>query len=133
MQIEFPDILINEIVERIRVKLDAEPSASPGRPDSIALDHQLRLSRIKVKENISVQEAAFLLNCSDGHIRNLVKKAKHRRTRHPIPFNDLDGLVTFNPDTLLGWSRQPKERATNGNGSNGGGSQEKEVQSESNF
>jgi hypothetical protein len=57
-----------------------------------------------------VQEAAFLLNCSDGHLRNLIKKAKHKKTSHPIPFNDLDGLFTFNREELIVWSRNPKER-----------------------
>jgi hypothetical protein len=123
MQIELPDKLIDEIAERVRVKLGTESSMDAGQLDSIALDNQLKLARIKVKENISVQEAAFLLNCSDGHIRNLVKKAKYKRTRHPIPYNDLDGVVTFNPEKLLVWSRQPKERANSG---------QKGVQSESN-
>jgi hypothetical protein len=73
--------------------------------DAVAAEYQLRLSRIRAKENISIQDAAFLLNCSDGHLRNLIKKAKQRKTSLPIPFNDLDGLCTFNREELLAWSR----------------------------
>lgn len=110
MQILLTESAIEEIATRVKLKLDAEiPRACDGH-DGIAAEYQSRLARIQVKENISVQEAAFLLNCSDGHLRNLIKKAKHKKTSHPIPFNDLDGLFTFNREELIVWSRNPKER-----------------------
>jgi hypothetical protein len=124
MQIELPEKFIEELSERVRQKLLTEERQHHERLDSDALEFQHKLSRINAKQNISIQEAAVLLNRSDGHIRNLVKKAKHKRTRHPIPFLDLDGVTTFDREELLAWSRRPKERAKNGNN---------EVQSEPNL
>jgi|SRR5215216_4274930 len=114
MQIELPEVLIDEIAERVRRKLEAGARERVEEPDAVAAEYQLRLSRIRAKENISIQDAAFLLNCSDGHLRNLIKKAKHRKTSRPIPFNDLDGLSTFNREELLAWSRGHRGRAKDG-------------------
>lgn len=115
MQIEVPDRFIEELSERVRQKMLTEERQHHESLDSDALEFQHKLSRINAKQNISIQEAALLLNCSDGHIRNLVKKAKYKRTSHPIPFLDLDGVITFDREELLAWSRRPKERAKNGN------------------
>jgi hypothetical protein len=114
MLIELPDVVVDEIVERVKRKLEAEAQRQPREPDAVAVEYQLKLSRIRAKENISIQDAAFLLNCSDGHLRNLIKKAKHRKTSRPIPFNDLDGLSTFNREELLAWSRGHRGRANDG-------------------
>ncbi len=116
MHIELPESLINELTERVKKKLEGAILKIDEQSDPKAREFQRRLSSIKMKENISVQDAAFLLNCSDGHIRNLVKKAKHKRTQHPIPYNDLDGVDTFNLEELIAWSRQPKERAKKSQG-----------------
>jgi hypothetical protein len=124
MHFELPERLIEELSERVKQKLFIEGPRPNERLDSDALEFQRRLSRINAKQNISTQEASVLLNCSDGHIRNLVKKAKHKRTRQPIPFLDLDGLTTFDREELLAWSRQPKGRMKHG---------QEEVQSESNL
>jgi hypothetical protein len=124
MLIELPERLIDELSELVRQKLVIEELRTDERLDPDVLEFQRRLSRINAKQSISIQEAAVLLNCSDGHIRNLIKKAKHHRTRHPIPFLDLDGVITFDREELMAWSRQPKERAKNG---------QKKVQSESNL
>jgi hypothetical protein len=114
MHIELPETVIEEIVERVKKKLEAETLGSRDERDAVAAEYQLRLSRIRAKENISIQDAAFLLNCSDGHLRNLIKKAKQRKTSRPIPFNDLDGLCTFNREELLAWSRSQRGRTRNG-------------------
>lgn len=68
------------------------------------LQLQRRLALIHVKKRISIAEAALLLNCSDGHIRNLVKKTKKEGTKIPIPFCDLDGVTVFNRLALLEWA-----------------------------
>lgn len=114
MQIELPESVIDEIVEWVQRKLKAEAHGRYEEPDAVSAEYHLRLSRIRVKENISIQDAALLLNCSDGHLRNLIKKAKHRKTSRPIPFNDLDGLCTFPREELLAWSRGYRGRAKDG-------------------
>jgi hypothetical protein len=63
-----------------------------------------------IKEYISIREAHLLLNCSDGHIRNLVDKARKKKTPHPIPFLDLDGVTVFQRVKLLEWAERPKQR-----------------------
>lgn len=69
-----------------------------------------RLACINAKQNISIGEAALLLNCSDGHVRNLVGKARKQRTSQPIPFTDLDGVTVFNRLALLDWANTPKHK-----------------------
>lgn len=69
-----------------------------------------RLAAIMAKRYVSATEAAFLLGCSDGHVRNLAKKAKSGSAIYPIPFVDLDGVVTFPLDKLLEWAERPKLR-----------------------
>jgi acetamidase/formamidase len=76
--------------------------------DGVAQQTYMMLERINAKDFISTKEAAFLLSCSDGHIRNLVDKAKKGTTKYPIPFRDLDGVTSFNRIELLAWSEQPK-------------------------
>jgi hypothetical protein len=53
-------------------------------------------------------EAAYLLDCSDGHLRNLVRKAKATKGGRPVPFVDLDGTVSFPREALLEWAGQSK-------------------------
>ena len=55
-------------------------------------------------------EAAFLLDCSDGHVCNLVGKAKRLAKTYPVPFLDLDGVTVFPLDKLLEWAERPKLR-----------------------
>jgi hypothetical protein len=68
------------------------------------------LRRIMVKEFVSVREAALLLNCSDGHVRNLVNKAQRGKAPYPIPFLDLDGVTVFSRAKLWEWAAQPKRK-----------------------
>lgn len=110
MIIELPETVIDEIAERVKRKMQEASPELNQQPDPEALASQRILARIYAKENISIQEAAFLLNCSDGHLRNLVEKARVGKTQHPIPFLDLDGVVTFNREELLAWSRRPKDK-----------------------
>jgi hypothetical protein len=64
--------------------------------------------RIMAKEFVSIKEVALLLNCSDGHVRNLVHKAQSGKASNPIPFLDLDGVTVFPRLKLLEWAGQPK-------------------------
>jgi hypothetical protein len=66
------------------------------------------LRMIRAKEFITTREAHVLLGCSDGHIRNLVDKARKGKTSYPIPFLDLDGVTVFPLAKLLEWAERPK-------------------------
>lgn len=66
--------------------------------------------RIMAKEFVSIKEVALLLNCSDGHVRNLVNKAQRGKASNPIPFLDLDGVTVFPRVKLLEWAEQPKRK-----------------------
>ena len=75
MLIELPETFIDAIAERVWLKGGPNlPSQEETDPKVLELRHKLAL--INEKEHISVAEAALFLNCSDGHIRNLVKRAK---------------------------------------------------------
>ena len=98
MNIESKDdflVLLDERIRRISKEVAAElvghPSQSAGLliPDVEAANIQKALQRIMVKEFISIREAHLLLCSSDGHIRNLVDKARKKKTSHAIPFLDL--------------------------------------------
>src|SRR5882762_6380230 len=98
MSIESKDdflVLLNERIRRISKEVAAElvgqpsQSSDPLIEDIEAANIQKALQRIMVKEFISIREAHFLLCCSDGHIRNLVDKARKKKTSYPIAFFDL--------------------------------------------
>ncbi|MGB9178893.1 MAG: hypothetical protein WCB68_06540 [Pyrinomonadaceae bacterium] len=69
---------------------------------AIKLCEQLAL--IKVKERVTVKEAAMLLSCSESHVRKLVRLARKRKSHHPIPFVDMDGVTVFPLSSLLDWA-----------------------------
>jgi hypothetical protein len=109
MSIETKDDFLVLLDERIR-KISMEVAAKlVGQPNQSS-DIQKALQRIMVKEFISIREAHLLLCCSDGHIRNLVDKARKKKTSHPIPFLDLDGVTVFHRVKLLEWAEQPKQK-----------------------
>ena len=96
MSIESKDdflVLLDERIRRISkevaVELVGPPSQSsdPLIEDTEAANIQKALQRMMVKEFSSIRETHLLLCCSDGHIRNLVDKARKKRTSHPIPFS----------------------------------------------
>jgi hypothetical protein len=74
--------------------------------EAVSLRAQLQL--IAVKEFLTINEAALLLSCSASHIRNLIKKARQRKSKRPIPFRDLDGVTVFHRVELLAWSESLK-------------------------
>ncbi|MCA1838675.1 MAG: helix-turn-helix domain-containing protein [Actinobacteria bacterium] len=106
--------ILEEHIRRI-VKETAKQLLGQGQqhaPPSIKGDEagsfQVDLQRIMAKEFISIKEAHLLLGCSDGHLRNLVDKAQKKKTSHPIPFLDLDGVTVFPRVKLLEWAERPK-------------------------
>lgn len=111
MAIELPETLIDEIAERVKQKL-ALSLPPPERPDEASLEMRRKLALINAKEKITVAEAARLISCSEGHIRNLVRRAKKRHAKYPIPYCDLQGVTVFNRVALLEWAdgrgREPR-------------------------
>ena len=97
-----------------RVFLEMLPASTSLSNDAELTATKSRLARIMAKEFITIAEAAFLLSCSEGHVRNLLKKAFNRETHHPIPARDLDGLFVFHREELLAWSLEAKTKQ-NGN------------------
>jgi len=111
MPIELPVTFIEEVVEQVkqRLQLDLPPRE---QPDGAVLELRRKFALINAKERISIAEAALLLNCSGGHLRNLVKRAKKKHSKYPIPYCDLDGVTVFDRVALLSWAdgggRQPR-------------------------
>lgn len=103
MVIQLPETFIDDLVEQVKQKLLLD-FPLPEQPDEAVSEMRRKLALIHAKERISVGEAALLLNCSDGHIRNLVKRAKKRHSKHPIPYCDLDGVTVFDRVALLAWA-----------------------------
>lgn len=99
------DVRIRHIAEEVIAR-----EQSPSGAGSEAEELSTKIARIRAKDFLSAPEAALLLGCSDGHLRNLVREAKKGRKRHPVPFCDLDGVYTFPREELLRWAAEPKVR-----------------------
>jgi hypothetical protein len=119
MNIENKDDLVTLLDERIRrisQEVANEVLGKAPQPSDLFIKDvetaniQQALQRILIKEFISIREAHVLLGCSDGHIRNLVDKARKKKTSQPIPFLDLDGVTVFQRVKLLEWAERPKQR-----------------------
>lgn len=93
------------------VRLIMANQPGQGHADSHGEEIRQTIARIKSKDFISANEAAVLFGCSPQHLRNLVQRAIDGEATEPIPFRDLDGVVTFPLSELIEWSRRPKERA----------------------
>jgi len=108
--------LLDERIRRISKEVASEVLGKAPQPSDLftkdmeAANIQQALQRILIKEFISIKEAHLLLGCSDGHIRNLVDKARKKKTSHPIPFLDLDGVTVFQRVKLLEWAERPKQK-----------------------
>jgi hypothetical protein len=94
------------IVQMLMTSQAAETPASDG-----AAQINQTIVEIKAKAFISPSEAAILFGCSAQHLRNLVQRALDGKASEPIPFCDLDGVVTFPVSELMEWSRKPKPKA----------------------
>jgi len=100
---------IEEVARRVFREM-LLPSTSLTHEDNELQATKRRLGRIMAKEFITIAETAFLLSCSEGHVRNLLKKACNGESQHPIPVRDLDGLFVFHRQELLTWSLESKTR-----------------------
>ena len=99
------EVFVRRVAEEVVAHARQRPDTSPEAEEISA-----RLARIRAKDSLTAAEAALLLGCSDGHLRNLVREAKKGRKRHPVPFRDLDGVYTFPREELLRWAAEPKVR-----------------------
>src|SRR5260370_12564387 len=93
--------VFDERIRRISREIAQEVFGEARQPldlsvkDIDAANIQKALQRIMIKEFISIREAHLLLGCSDGHIRNLVDKARRKQTSPPIPFLPFSGVPFF--------------------------------------
>ena len=101
--------ILEQEVERIVLRVLADREVETGQRDE-AEDYRRRMAAINAKEFLTAKEAALLLGCSDSHLRNLIREAKKGRKRYPVPFRDLDGVITFPREELLRWSAEPKQK-----------------------
>lgn len=98
--------ICQELLESAEHTLKSDAPSSSEEAQKV----QQTLSLIKAKEFVTIKDAAFLLSCSDSHIRNLISKAKKGKTPYPIPYRDLDGVTTFRLAELLEWTEARKSK-----------------------
>jgi hypothetical protein len=70
--------IAREVVQEISVRTNSNPS------DVASAELTERLNHIKAKEHVTVKEAAFLLSCSESHIRKLVVLSRKGKAHRPI-------------------------------------------------
>jgi len=73
--------LLDERIRKISREVLEQQTREQEASGSSVTDSQVRklsetLRHILAKEFVSIREVALLLNCSDGHVRNLVGKAE---------------------------------------------------------
>src|SRR5215813_11124264 len=103
------EALVERVVDlKVAQILESRSQTTVGAREAAALEERLAL--INAKQFISIGEAAQLLPWSDGHIRNLIKKARKKQAHIPIPFMDLDGVTAFDRLALLDWAKLHKQK-----------------------
>jgi hypothetical protein len=98
------DERITEIARAIVQEAIANDIAPVQLPDDRSAKLREQLAFIKAKEHVTVKEAALLLSCSESHIRKLVMLARKGKTRRPVPYIDLEGVIIFPREILLDWA-----------------------------
>jgi len=98
------DERITEIARAIVQEAIANDIAPVQLPDDRSAKLREQLAFIKAKEHVTVKEAALLLSCSESHIRKLVMLARKGKTRRPVPYIDLEGVIIFPREILLAWA-----------------------------
>jgi hypothetical protein len=68
------------------------------------------IAKINAKPRITIAEAALLLGCSTSHLYAKITAAKKSKSKHPVPFLDLDGVYVLPREELLAWAKMEKER-----------------------
>jgi hypothetical protein len=89
----------------VKVLQAIPPDPAPLPPvDETSASLRRQFELIRVKEHVTVKEAALLLSCSDSHIRKLVMMARKGKARRPIPYVDMEGVTVFPREILLAWA-----------------------------
>jgi hypothetical protein len=101
--IQFYENIFETVIRRV---LDERNATFP----TLDIELATQLARINAKLNITVPEAAMLLNCSESHLYGKISLAKKRQTHCPIPFLDLDGVYVLPREKLLAWAEADKNR-----------------------
>jgi hypothetical protein len=104
---QFLTLLDDRIATVARAIFGELTSDRPDSADNLAgARHELqqKLALIKVKEHITVREAAMLLSCSESHIRKLIRTARKNKTTRPIPYVDMEGVTVFPREALQSWA-----------------------------
>lgn len=68
-----------------------------------------QIAKINAKPRITIPEAALLLGCSTSHFYTKIAAAKKGKSKHPIPFHDLDGVYVLPREELLWWAQLAKK------------------------
>ena len=102
--IQIPRIEIEQIATEVFERMMPKPSANEE-----AAKLRERLERIMAKKMITIGELQVLLGeCSRGYIDKLIDQAHNGKTNYPIPYCDLNGLIMFEPQSVLEWARTAK-------------------------
>lgn len=76
-----------------------------NEPSEKAKEIKHKIEAILAKEFITTQEAAYLLSCSDAHIRNMVNESESGKTKNPIPFTRLGSkIIILHTKSLIEWA-----------------------------
>jgi hypothetical protein len=98
------DERIAEIARTVFLECDGNGKASAHSSDDASAKLREQIAFIKAKEHVTVKKAALLLSCSESHIRKLVMLARKGKTRRPVPYIDLEGVIIFPREILLDWA-----------------------------
>jgi len=98
------DARIEEVARAVFLECEGAREASAQPSDDAPAKLREQLAFIKAKEHLTVKEAALLLSCSESHIRKLVMLARKGKTRRPVPYIDLEGVIIFPREILLDWA-----------------------------
>lgn len=98
------DARIEEIARRVFLECHVASSTAAEPSDDAPAQLRQQLALIKVKEHLTVKEAALLLSCSQSHIRKLVVLARKGKARRPVPYVDIEGVTIFPRESLLNWA-----------------------------
>jgi predicted DNA-binding transcriptional regulator AlpA len=99
---QFFETIFNKALDRA---LDKRNAIFPTVDEETAL----KIAKINAKPRITIQEAALLLGCSTSHFYTKITAAKKGKTKHPIPFLDLDGVYVLPREELIAWAQMEKK------------------------
>jgi hypothetical protein len=104
IEIQIPREVIEQIARDVFIRMSPPPAV-----DQESEKMRQTIARIMAKKLITINELRILLGeCSHGYVDKLIEAAHKKTTEHPIPYCDLDGLITFEPEKVMAWARELK-------------------------